>query len=168
VVAAALLLAGCWVKQLLAMEFRIGGGHRFPGDVALAIAIVVGVLLTPLHAAALAALIWIEHRGIRFFGARRRWRVTRSVAWTVCAHASYWWIVGAAVALAVMLSLPTEWPRWLPTSVQWALWGWINWVWITPAAASVFVLGLLPFETAVYFGVRRCRFANAARAAAAT
>jgi hypothetical protein len=69
-------------------------------------------------------------------------------------------VVGAAAALAVMLVLPTAWVERLPGRVGAAVWASRDWVWIAPGLAMVFLFGLLPFETVVYFGVRRCRFAN--------
>jgi hypothetical protein len=44
--------------------------------------------------AALFLLTWIETLGVRFFGKRRGWRVTRPIAWTVCSHAAIGWAIG--------------------------------------------------------------------------
>lgn len=100
-------------------------------------------------------LTWIERRGVVFFGKRRGWRVTPAVAWTVCAHAAFGWILAAAfVALGLHLSafLATGRPTGnalLPRDIA------ISW-----APLAGFFAGMLVFETLVYVGVRRMRFAN--------
>lgn len=160
VLLAAAMMAGCWGKQLVAARVRFGSTENFRGEVALAAATVMLLMLMPIIATTLVGLIWIEQRGVRFFGSRRGWRVTRDVAWTVCAYASYWWVVGAATALAVMMALPTDWIDGLRGKARSVMWNVAEWAWISPAVLLVFALGLLPFETLVYFGVRRCRFAN--------
>jgi predicted RNA-binding Zn-ribbon protein involved in translation (DUF1610 family) len=102
----------------------------------------------------LAALTAIEARGIRFFGARRGWRVTPVVAGAICAHASIGWVIGGVLMLfvsatGIALSMPLErLARFLPFP---------TWV---PILILAFFLGLLIFETLVYVGVRQCRYAN--------
>jgi hypothetical protein len=99
---------------------------------------------------------WIEWLGIRFFGARRGWRVTQGVATGVCAHASFGWILGGVLA-------------WVAAAA-----GLVNLVVMGRGAPFTFNelsrvfavslvgagVGLLAFEVLVYVGVRRCRFAN--------
>jgi hypothetical protein len=116
----------------------------------------------------LPILTLIEVTGLRFFGRQRGWRITPQVAWTVCAHASYAWaLCGLLLALgyaASQLRLDLNFGRWLDTQLTNLL---------GPATASYFrpfrewlgpaigaYLGLLAFETLVYLGVRRCRYAN--------
>lgn len=105
----------------------------------------------------LHALTAIEHWGVRFFAARRGWRVTRNVATSVCAHASAGWLLsGALVLLGALLGMWAEGaageaPGWLRTSLRAAP---------TVLPLAGFFAGLLLFETLVYIGVRRCRFAN--------
>ena len=158
---ASALMSLCWVKQLHAVNVEFGVSW-LRGYHVLAMVTVMGVMLWPMTAIALAMMVWIEARVFGFSGIGGVAR-DADVAWTVCAHVSYWWVLGAAIALAVMLALPTDWEQWLPNRVRVWLTGVVDWVWIAPAVVIVFVVGLLGFETLVYFGVRRCRFANAAR-----
>jgi hypothetical protein len=110
-------------------------------------------------AAALFVLTAIEAAGIRFFGTRRGWRITRNVAWQVCTHASVGWIVAAVLTLLALIV-------WLNIS-YFGLASWLErkgtWGTVIFAAvpASGFLAGLLVFESLVYLGMRRCRFANA-------
>lgn len=109
--------------------------------------------------AALAVLTAIEAAGIRFFGTRRGWRITRAVSWQVCAHASVGWIVAAALTLLALVA-------WLNFS-YFGLTGWLErkgalgTAILAAVPASGFFAGLLVFESLVYFGMRRCKFANA-------
>ncbi len=112
---------------------------------ALLVAFVVWIVL--------AVLTLIEYGGVQFFGSRSRWRVTPSVAWSVCAHSTVGWLVGA-----------------IGGGLAFALWTWrINLDRLLPLAIEFALLiliaagpmsGLIIFETLVYIGIRRCRFAN--------
>jgi hypothetical protein len=123
---------------------------------------------------ALLVLTWIEARGIRFFGSRSGWRVNHGVAWAVCGHASYGWLVaGGLVAVLWVLLEHTG-----ALGLVGGLWDWI--ISLVPGApspgstrstrsmelsylsvlASGFIIGMLAFETLVYIGVRRLKFAN--------
>lgn len=113
---------------------------------------------------ALFILTAIERRGIRFFGARRGWRITPAVADTVCAHAAVGWLISAIAFWAGVAALwfleglvparPTRpSPVWVHTLAD-----------LLPLLPVLgLLLGLLTFETLVYLGMRRCRFANTAR-----
>ncbi len=100
----------------------------------------------------------IETWGICFFGARRGWRTTRAVATTVVGHASVGWMAGPIIALpfallaAIVWRLPADWP----------FWNALTWV-VSIGALAQFVVPLLLFETFVYIGFRRMRFANRVR-----
>lgn len=102
----------------------------------------------------LAVLTLIEYAGVQFFGGRSRWRITSTVAWTVCAHATVGWVVGAGCCFLAFIAFTWRWHgefRSIP--------GWMEWsVDLGPVAGLA--LGLLLFETLVYLGIRRCRFAN--------
>jgi len=111
-----------------------------------------------ISAAALLVLTQIETIGIRSFGKRRGWRVTRDVALAVAAHASVGWVVmGVLFLAAVMLQLPPS-LRWQPSIAGLR-------VSATAIAPPIFALliGLFLFELLVYLGVQRCRFANPPR-----
>lgn len=127
---------------------------------------VCGALVLAAPTASFMALIFLtltyslsllEMVGIRFFGRRRGWRITHEVALTVCAHASYGWLI-SAVALTVTTWLAIE--TLLPLSNRWAyplgLEVRSEIIWIV---ASYFP-GLIVFETLVYFGFVRMRYAN--------
>ncbi|MFN8816087.1 MAG: hypothetical protein ACK5ZV_05075 [bacterium] len=109
------------------------------------IAAIVGPLL--LH-----TLTAIETVGLRMFGRQRSWRITSDVAWVVVAHASPAWVL--AGVLTPVGSLVGA--RVLP---------WVEvFIWPVPGVVSGGVIGFLAgmfvFETVVFFGVRRCHFAN--------
>jgi hypothetical protein len=94
-----------------------------------------------------------------FFGRRRGWRVTPTVAWAVCGHASVGWVVAGCLVAAGLhaASLAARGrpagPALLARDIV------IAW-----APLAGFFAGMLVFETLVYLGVRRLRFANAAGA----
>lgn len=110
---------------------------------------------------------YIETLGVRFFGGRRSWRITPNVAWAVIGHASYGWLIGTIL--------------WIPLLIIYLKAGGHEWAFglldgfdksqglpfmssygyaraIPPAALAL--LGILCFESLVYLGIRRCRFAN--------
>lgn len=105
----------------------------------------------------LMGLCMIEYAGIRFFGSRRKWRVTHEVAMSVVGHASVGWLL-------LPLTLPLAWGftgMELETAMDNATGvGGFGVV----VAVIVFLAGplipLLAFELLVYEGVRRMRFAN--------
>jgi hypothetical protein len=108
-------------------------------------------------------LSWIEKRGLLMFSKRRGWRTTPSVAAAVCGHASYGWLAAAILALGGWVFARTSawvwivqrpWMQGTPGEIAWA-----------PVIAGFFV-GMLVFETLVYVGFRRMRFANQPRRAA--
>lgn len=102
-------------------------------------------------------LMWLERIGVVFFSRKRGWRVPRPVAAAICANAAPAWIaagvlahVGVGLMLLVqqvMYDLPRGWRPWAETAA---------------AAMPVlgFIAGMLVFETLVYIGVRRCKYAN--------
>lgn len=128
------------------------------GEVA---AFIIVMFLVPLGV--LITLTLVEGSGLRFFGALRRWRVTRRVAVTVCAHASFGWVVGGtleAVLITLMLLLGgvedaiKAHYRFLPLGAlmderYWALLG-----------AFCFLLGMVWFSLLAGAGFHRLRFAN--------
>ncbi|MEL6328611.1 MAG: hypothetical protein AAFR38_03035 [Planctomycetota bacterium] len=122
------------------------------------------VKLLPWLAAPLAPLLflctWIEARGLRLFGARRGYRVTRASSWTICAHGCVGWLVASlSISLGATLTilgfrLYIDWPDWLTETLKYggfllALLGGLG--------------GFLFFEWFAYIGLKRCRFANRAR-----
>ena len=146
-----------WISLLLAAAFgAVGIGliawwanvSRTPGINIWLVGPSVFVVL----AVGLSMACFIERRGIRFYGARRRRRIHPGVARVVTAHAApawaLWALVGAAgvVLGAALLSLPA----------RNILAG--NMLLLAPLA------GLLHFETLVYIGSHRLRYANRAGA----
>jgi hypothetical protein len=95
---------------------------------------------------------WIEGLGIRFFGGRRGWRISREVSAAVRGHAAVGWVGGGVVAagfsvLGLLLALSDG------DGMVVAITGVIG-------VGLGALLGLLWFEILVYTGVRVCRFAN--------
>lgn len=117
----------------------------------------------------LLALTGIECRGLRFFGARRGFRVSPAVAWSIVGHGSAGWLltsVAVSTALVVLFSaalldgavwsgraLVTDGGRALRLVVGITVGG----------LAAIGAAGFLFFEVYAYLGLRRCRFANRAR-----
>lgn len=114
----------------------------------------------------LLALTWVEYLGVRFFAARRGWRLTSAGAWQVCAHASVGWIVCAALPLVALFVLQA-----LIRVFHMPIHGTID---LGPRSPVVYSLadvvmigvpvvggfvGLLVFEFLVYKGVRAVRYA---------
>lgn len=111
-------------------------------------------------AASLWGLIALEAAGLRFFGGKRGWRITRAVSYTVVAHAAPAWTLGVAgfwlgltnptlIEPLTNLVLRAGIPILLPPDV-------------ILAAFFGFLPGMLLFETIVYIGVRQNRYANIA------
>ncbi len=129
--------------------------------------LVSGSLLIPVFILLLLALTSLETIGLRTFGARRGWRITRPVAWSVVSHASAGWLAAGLLAMLfhALAQLPALHPRLLDLYAlldqHLNIFG-FTWATTTrwmPTTLGLF-LGMLVFETIVYFGIRRCRFAN--------
>ncbi len=166
-IAAAFLVAP-WTGTLIGDPAR---SARADGVIAqVAVYCVVFPLQVCLVGVVLLLLTWIESRGVRFFARRRRWKLTRDAAWQICAHASVGWVIGAVVPMlmmAVLFAAPTGRPSLLDKLLIRSRGAGI--AGLTRGDATLlglfggaYVLGLCVFETLVYLGVRRCRFANPA------
>jgi len=130
-----------------------------PGSVALGV--ILGLLLTPLAAAVLTVLTWIEARGLVIFGAQRGGRVYPELAHSIVRHGAAGWLVSG---LGALMALPFMWS--LESEVSWIL-GYPNdgaprtWALALAAAGvGVMILGFLGFELFAWLGLRRCKFAN--------
>jgi hypothetical protein len=119
--------------------------------------IIAAVAVFFLTGALLAVLSWIEYIGVDFFSRRRNWRVQKHVARAVCANAMPGWMpTGVFVSIGLgLLSALQFMAGEVPTNLQ---------PWVQTAAVAMpvlgFIAGMLIFETLVYIGVRRCKFAN--------
>lgn len=114
-------------------------------------------------------LTFIEYVGILYYGRRRGWRVPKGLAWQICAHASVGWVLaalfavfglaftflfGAAVSRGLAAVLEAVGQKWTASELQ---------VWVALAAALLGACaGMLWFESLVYVGIHRCKFANRA------
>lgn len=167
VAVAGTILASPWTGALVGDPARGLLNSGWLGDVKFAL----WTLAQSLVAAVLLGLLtWVEYQGIRFFGRQREWRITKAVAWTVCAHASVGWIVMAVMPMVVLAGFYTA-QRFFGVAPNGTIdlgarFGQVS---LNAAAQGgglvmALVAGLLVFETLVYVGVRRCRFANRARA----
>lgn len=152
-----------WAGALLALLVGFGAVmaalHASPGiGTIILVGVTAPVLGFVLFVLILLGLTAIERNGIRLFGRMHHRRITRAVAQTIVAHAAVGWIVAALLT----------WAGWglgsgaayVAQRHVWAMWEltltahyWL------PVAG--FAIGLLWFETLVYIGVRRMRFANA-------
>lgn len=124
-----------------------GAGAQPPAD------IVYAVVFALVMALVILLLTGVEYVGIRFFGRRRGWRVTRGVAAAVCGHASVGWLasgVGVGVGWHAGLAIGGGVPAVLIGRVSWSM--------LLPIVG--FMAGLVAFEVLVYAGFTRMRFAN--------
>jgi hypothetical protein len=154
---AAALLVAPWVGTVPIAYRRVGLG---------------AAILAPALASTIWILTWIEHVGIRFFAKRRGWRLTRVAAWQICAHASVGWMLAGLFPMLI-LALGYSVQRLLGVVPRWTID--LSPVASTPIQINIatagiagevigFLAGLLIFESLVYVGVRRCRYAAAVRA----
>jgi hypothetical protein len=107
-------------------------------------------------------LIAIEYAGIRFFGNKNKWRITGSHALTICAVSSPGWVIGlVAGVLPVLLVIALdEGHLWIRNGTL-SIYNPVNLMLVI----IPFVFGLLWFETLVYIGMRRMKYANPPEAA---
>ncbi len=143
---------------LAILLFSIAAARGFEVSTALFNA----VLLILVGTISLVVLSGIEYIGIRLFGRRKGWRVTRDVAATVVAHASYGWLL-------LPITIPFFWFL-AATGFDRALGG-SSGLGVVGAALTTIALiagpgvPLLAFEILVYIGFRRMRYANPPNAA---
>lgn len=132
----------------------------FSGDLQLFLCVCiamgfVGFIGFVLQGLAIVLLVRIERIGMRFIGARHRWRIDHTVSRVVCAHAAVGWLTGgvlisvsiSALIVAMIATSDRKDPYLLPEALFVSYFG--SWF-----------LGLLHFESLVYLGMRRCRYAN--------
>lgn len=125
-------------------------------------AFIVVVILAPAIMLALWILTGVEQLGLRFWGRRRERRVTKAIAYAVCAHASAGWLLGSMISSIGLALVPflhhieraasTLFGPFAANRTEIALR-------LIPFLGAI--IGLLAFETLAYLGARRCRFANA-------
>ncbi len=170
-----LLLLNCaFAGVLVALPWAgilIGDPARGPsGAVGAALLVVMLAVWTLMVGGVLAGLTLVEHVGVRFFAARRKWRLTKDAAWMVCGHATVGWVLGPLLAflgLAGLYSLERFFGISPRGSFRFDLGpaldlGWIGWADLVYSAilGGSALAGLVAFEVLVYLGVRECRFAN--------
>jgi hypothetical protein len=130
-------------------------GELWPGVLALvALAVVAASFLLFL------LMTWTEVAGSRFVEARRGGSIPRGVAWSVCAHASYGWVVAAVLLVAGWGLIDLDYTiarRTLTTTVRSRAGDWM----LLPPLLGFFA-GLMLFEYRVYQGLRACRGMTAA------
>lgn len=127
-------------------------------------AYVVGALgCFGLGLAALYVLTFIEERGIRFWGPRRGWRITPTIARVVCAHACVGWVLGSVLAVAGHLVGRGL----LEYTNQHNVGAFRGPMQLAPISLPVLglVVGMLTFEILVYIGMGRMKYANRERPA---
>lgn len=170
VLAAAVMVAP-WTGAFIGDPARAArgvGGWREP----------VAMIFTPLAEVLLVALIlfvltWIEERGIRFFAARRGWRLTAPAAAQICAHASIGWLLCGGLSMLFLATLFSV-TRVFGVSPSGALdlrpyvEVTLHWSQVVPLVGlgGSYFLGMLAFELLVCAGVRECRYATAMHAEA--
>lgn len=160
----AALLVAPWVGILIGDPARSARGGAWARAGAHA-----GMFLVYLSTAVLLlfGLTWIEYRGIRFFAARRAWRLTPEAAWQVCGHASVGWILSGFLPMWMLAVLQA-----LVVFFGYTPGGELDLTPVVPVPIRIqeiarglvifggFLTGLLEFEVLVYVGVRKCRYAT--------
>lgn len=132
----------------------------------LALYAAVWVAWSLFAALVLLALTFVEYAGLRFFAARRGWRLTRAATLQVCAHASIAWVLCGVLAIAAMvvpqiliryfhLALDRRWD--LRPSIAYTLA--LQTILMVAFPSAGYLAGLLIFEWLVFRGARACRFA---------
>jgi len=119
-----------------------GGAVRFP---------VVLPLIVPAYIV-FGFMTFLEEVGIRFFGRRRGWRISKNVSAAVVSHASIAWAlsgVGVGVVWALFLRDELEVRNVYGPISSYTLYMFL-----------AFLPGMLWFETLVWIGMRKLRFAN--------
>lgn len=160
---ASVLMVSPWVGVLVGDPVRALVNSSYEG-LATGVAIFVYALGV---SGVLFALSRIEYHGVRFFSARRGWRLTHHAAWQVCAHASYGWILSGVCPLLFTLvwrvttDLVGVRPRGVLDLTRQGL-GRADWATVVSGVLLFlgWFCGLLAFEMLVYVGVRECRYAN--------
>ena len=130
-----------------------------PGSVALGV--ILGVLFTPIAAAVLTGLTWIEARGLVIFSAQRGGRVYPELAHCIVRHGAAGWLVsglGAIMMLPLMWSFELELGLYLGHQQDGSPQAWV--FALAVAGVGVTILGFLGFEFFAWLGLRRCKFAN--------
>lgn len=130
-------------------------GSSLPSLYELSNAVLIGLGA----AAGFGTLTWIEMLGVGLWRRRSGRRLPPGVAWCICSHASYGWLISGLLA-AIGWAIAPRIHHWMTSQGI----GWID----GPVALALLVvpgvfLGMLVFETLVYLGVRRCRFINVPR-----
>ncbi len=170
-----------WINLVLAAAVMVGPWTgTFVGDPARAARGVGGwreplaMIFTPLAEVLLVALLlfgltWIEERGIRFFAARRGWRLTAPAAAQLCSHASVGWLLCGGLSLIFLATLfsvarlfgiapsgSLDLRPYVDVTLHWSD--------VVPLAGlgGSYFLGMLAFELLVFAGVRECRYSTVA------
>lgn len=136
--------------------------HESPFDLTVLLEFGAVLLIGLMIGLLLMVLSRVERLGIQFFGRQRGWRVADGVAKAVIGHASVGWLVIPAVFNVAVLVRAGIWV-WAKTTGRWARPPLMIDVYLLVAFGVGALAGLLAFETLVYIGVRRMRFANAPR-----
>ncbi len=124
------------------------GGHEIYPDLMVSIPLIVVVFLVVFH------LSRLEEIGIRFFARRHGWRTTSEVSSAVVGHASIGWLAGVlfmSALIAVVIVIEHVAGYGLFTRGDGVLFLLI---------AADLLLPMLWFESLVYIGWRRTRYAN--------
>ena len=157
------LASGLLLALLEARGIAASGGTRSGPSVvgSWAVALGIGLGLTPIVALALWLLTWIEARGLVVFGKQNGVRMHPELAHTIVRHGAVGWLLcglGAAMALPWAWSLRAGWQATLGRLD-------VLVVWLAVAGLVFALAGFLGFEFFAWLGLRRCRFANRQRAA---
>ncbi len=160
---ASVLIVSPWVGVLVGDPVRALVNSGVEG---LATGVAIFVYAIPV-CGLLFTLSRIEYHGVRFFAARRGWRLPPAAAWQVCAHASFGWVLSGVCPLLLTLAwrVATDVlgarPRGVLDLTRQGL-GRTDWATVVSGALLIlgWLCGLLAFELLVYVGVRECRYAN--------
>lgn len=157
-VSAARLLFLNWAVSASAATTLLIGGPVYPSPYA---GYVIAFFVVTLFG--FAALTSVEFTGIRFFGSRRGFRITRATGLVIVAHASYGWLVsgfGATIAGHIARRVPALWDGVPSRGLG------IDDIAIFAAIVSApVILGMIIFSLLAGAGFHAMRYANSPRPA---
>ncbi len=142
-----------WVVPMIFIPF-VPGDKQSPETAAwhVAFAGIACLLIAVVAYLMFEVFTEIETRGVRFFAARRGFRLTPAMAQAVGAHGSVGWVIAGVGAPLSALYVPFALEYAPEESIMMVLGG-----------LGLGGAGFLFFEAFAYLGLRRCKFANRGR-----
>jgi hypothetical protein len=143
------------VQDSMASDWEISS-FLFALLLGVMVVVVLGVTMWCIGTVVLYALVAIERRGLRLLGRTHGYRMTPAITVNVCSHGAVGWLVGC-LCLSLMISMLIA-----AASMGLTSGGLFRIVFVGLGIGSM--AGFVFFEWFAWLGLRRCKFANRARA----